>query len=142
MVNLLTDHRYFVYTAAVIAHLDPGWLTQGSNKAWVDMLVRDFANPSSNDPDFPFSRSFDWYHGHSWAKGLFESADGKDEESSSEDAFTSYALKMWGIASGDTSMEARGNLMLALLASSLQNYFLLDSDNQVRTIHSSYGTDG
>jgi endoglucanase Acf2 len=38
---------------------------------------------------------FDWYHGHSFAKGLFESADGKDEESSSEDAFFAYAIKMW-----------------------------------------------
>lgn len=89
-------YSYFVYAASVIAYLDPPWLTEGTNKAWVDMLVRDYANPATDDPYFPFSRSFDWYHGHSWAKGLFESDDGKDEESSSEDAFSSYAIKMWG----------------------------------------------
>ena len=106
------DHHfhygYFVYTAAVIGYLDPSWLNQGTNKAWVQMLVKDFANSWSGDY-FPFSRSFDWYHGHSWAKGLYESGDGKDEESSSEDTFASYAIKMWGHVIQDANMEARGN---------------------------------
>ena len=118
---------YFVYTAAVIAYLDPSWLSL--NKDWVNALVRDASNPSREDNMFPFSRMFDWYHGHSFAKGLFESADSKDEESSSEDAFFAYAMKMWGQVIGDSSMEARGNLMLSILARSLNNYFLLQSDN-------------
>jgi endo-1,3(4)-beta-glucanase len=134
--TLYNDHHfhygYFVYAAAVIGYLDPAWLTQGSNKAWVNTLVRDFANPSTNDPYFPFQRSFDWYNGHSWAKGLFDSGDGKDQESSSEDTFSSYALKMWGRISGDANMEARGNLQLAVLKRSLANYFLLSKDNKVQ----------
>ena len=120
---------YFIYTAAVIAYLDPSSSWLSLNKAWVDTLVRNAANPSSQDNLFPFSRMFDWYHGHSFAKGLFESADSKDEESSSEDAFFAYAMKMWGHVVGDRSMEARGNLMLAILARTLDNYFLLSSDN-------------
>jgi endo-1,3(4)-beta-glucanase len=95
----------------------------------VNSLVRDYANGAENDIYFPFSRSFDWYHGHSWAKGLFESADGKDEESSSEDVFSTYAVKMWGRVIGDPNMEARGNLQLAVLARSLRNYFLMESTN-------------
>ena len=118
---------YFIHTAAIIGHLDPGWLA--ANKDWVNMLVRDAANPSTQDSLFPFSRGFDWYHGHSFAKGLFESADSKDQESSSEDGFFSYALKMWGQVIGDRSMEARGNLMLAIQARTLKNYFLMESDN-------------
>lgn len=102
-------YAYFVHTASVIAYLDPSWLT-AANKAWVNTLVRDAANPSTSDPYFPQSRSFDWYHGHSWAKGLFDSFDGKDEESSSEDALMSYAIKMWGHVIGDKTMEARGTL--------------------------------
>jgi len=147
------DHHfhygYFVYTAAVIAYLDPGWLEQGRNRAWVNMLVRDFANPVE-DEVFPFSRSFDWWHGHSWAKGLFESVDGKDEESTSEDVFASYAVKMWGKVVGDANMEARGmlvmcdaegwcvdkwtsgNLMLAIQKRSAQNYFLMESSNNIQ----------
>ncbi|GAB7350472.1 hypothetical protein MBLNU459_g1069t1 [Dothideomycetes sp. NU459] len=129
------DHHfhygYFVYAAAVIGYLDPSWLNKGTNKAWVNMLVRDYANPIKNDPYFPFSRSFDWYHGHSWAKGLFESGDGKDQESSSEDTMASYGIKMWGRTINDTAMEARGNLMLSMQARSLQHYFLYTSDNTV-----------
>lgn len=77
------DHHfhygYFVYAAAVIGYLDPSWLKQGTNKAWVNSLVRDYANPVTNDGYFPQSRMFDWYHGHSWAAGLFESFDGKSK---------------------------------------------------------------
>ncbi|KAF2744667.1 glycoside hydrolase family 81 protein [Sporormia fimetaria CBS 119925] len=127
------DHHfhygYFVYAAAVVGTLDPAWLTQGDNKAWVNTLVKDFAESDYNGRDYPFSRSFDWWHGHSWAKGLFESADGKDEESSSEDGFASFAVKMWGRCVGDVEMEKRGNLMLAIQARSFNNYFYLQSNN-------------
>ena len=125
---MLRPHKaYFIHTAAILADLDPHWLP--SNKDWVNSLIRDASNPSTLDGYFPFSRAFDWYHGHSFAKGLFESADSKDEESTSEDAFFSYALKMWGQVTGDASMEARGNLMLAIQKRSFENYFLRKSDN-------------
>ncbi|PVH97272.1 glycoside hydrolase family 81 protein [Periconia macrospinosa] len=134
--TLYNDHHfhygYFVYTAAVIGYLDPSWLNQGTNKAWVNTLVRDFANPTEDDPYFPFARSFDWWNGHSWAKGLFDSGDGKDQESTSEDTFATYALKMWGKTTGDANMEARANMQLAIQKRSLANYFLLASDNKVQ----------
>ncbi|KAK4934277.1 endo-1,3-beta glucanase, partial [Elasticomyces elasticus] len=126
------DHHfhygYFIHAASVIGYLDPAWAT--ANKEYVNALVRDVANPSTLDNYFPVFRSFDWYNGHSWAKGLFESGDGKDEESTSEDAMFAYGMKMWGKTIGDKSMEARGNLMLSVLARSLTNYFLMDSDNK------------
>ncbi|RAK81074.1 glucan endo-1,3-beta-D-glucosidase [Aspergillus fijiensis CBS 313.89] len=126
------DHHfhygYFIHAAAIIGSLDPTWLS--SNKDWVNMLVRDAGNSAANDPYFPFSRAFDWFNGHSWAKGLFESFDGKDQESTSEDTMFAYALKMWGKTISDPSLEARGNLMLGILRRSLHNYFLLESDNK------------
>ncbi|RMZ82497.1 hypothetical protein DV737_g2006, partial [Chaetothyriales sp. CBS 132003] len=125
------DHHfhygYFLHAASIIGYLDPSWLA--ANKDYVNTLARDTSNPSALDQYFPIFRHFDFYNGHSWAKGLFESGDGKDEESSSEDAMHAYGLKMWGRTIGDASMEARGNLMLAVLSRSLQNYFLLDSSN-------------
>ena len=128
------DHHfhygYFVHAAAIVGYMDSTWLSQ--NKDWVNALVRDVSNPSKSDNYFPVSRSFDWYHGHSWAKGLFESGDSKDEESSSEDVMFAYALKMWGKTVGDSSMEARGNLMLSVLSRSLSNYFLMQSNNKVQ----------
>lgn len=125
------DHHfhqgYFIHAAAVIGYLDPSWIP--ANKDWVNALVRDTSNPSSQDQYFPVFRSFSVYDGHSWAKGLFESGDGKDEESTSEDAMYAYAVKMWGKTIGDKSMESRGNLMLAILSRALRNYFLMDSSN-------------
>jgi endo-1,3(4)-beta-glucanase len=134
--SFYNDHHfhygYHVYAAAVIAYLDPTWLEAGTNKAWVNTLVRDYANSVTDDPYFPFSRNFDFYHGHSWAKGLFASADGKDQESSSEDTMASYAIKMWGSVIGDKAMESRGNLMLAIQARSLDNYYLYRDSNEVQ----------
>ncbi|EPS27918.1 putative endo-beta-1,3-glucanase [Penicillium oxalicum 114-2] len=125
------DHHfhygYFIQAAAIIGTMDPGWLAE--NKEWVNTLVRDAGNSIEYDPYFPFSRSFDWFNGHSWAKGLFESFDGKDQESTSEDAMFAYAIKMWGKTIGDASMEARGNMMLAILRRSLKNYFLMQTNN-------------
>lgn len=73
------DHHfhygYFVYAASVIGHLDPGWIPE--NKDYVNNLLRDYGNPSAKDPYYPAQRMFDWYHGHSWAHGLFETWDGK-----------------------------------------------------------------
>lgn len=133
--TVYNDHHfhygYYVYAAAIIGYLDPSWLGRGTNKAWVDMLVRDYANAASDDPYFPFSRMFDWYHGHSWAHGLLETADGKDQESSSEDTMSLYAIKMWGLVTNDQAMEARGNLMLGLQARSLQHYYLYLDNNTV-----------
>lgn len=94
--------------------------------------MRDYANPSAADPYFPVSRMFDWYHGHSFAHGLFESADGRDEESSSEDVMSAYAIKMWGTVSGNADMAARGNLQLAVLARALNLYYLYTADNTVQ----------
>ncbi|KAJ4150160.1 hypothetical protein LMH87_010923 [Akanthomyces muscarius] len=128
------DHHfhygYHILTAAVIGHLDKMWIAQ--NKDYVNMLVRDTSNPSTKDTIFPVWRSFDWYHGHSWATGLFASLDGKNQESTSEDMMHAYGMKMWGKVSGNGPLEARSNLQLAIMTRSLQNYFLYQNDNTIQ----------
>lgn len=103
---------YFVYTAACIALCDIDWLKGGrtpwDNKKWVNTLLKDYAESDYNGRDFPFSRCFDWWHGHSWGKGLIESEDGKDLDSCGEDGFASWAIKLWGKVISDTEMEHRG----------------------------------
>lgn len=74
-------------------------------------------------------RAFDVFHGHSWAKGLFESADGKDQESSSEDMNFGLSMKMWGQASRDIAMEGRATLMMAQMKRSFNEYFYVMSGN-------------
>lgn len=128
------DHHfhygYFILAAAYIGSMDSSWLA--THKDYINTMVRDTANPSTADPYFPVSRGFDWYNGHSWAKGLFESYDGKDQESSSEDAMFAYALKMWGKTTGDANLEARGNLQLSIVSRSINKYFLYQNNNDVQ----------
>ncbi|CAH2350714.1 endo-1,3(4)-beta-glucanase 1 [[Candida] railenensis] len=131
------DHHfhygYFVHAAAIVGYVDKkyGGTWAEDNKDWVNSLIRDVANPSTDDSYFPVSRMFDWFAGHSWAAGLFASGDGKNEESSSEDYNFSYGMKLWGQVIGDQSMESRGDLMLAVSARAMNKYFYYSDDNTV-----------
>lgn len=87
------------------------------------------ANPHKDDKYFSRMRSFDLFHGHSWAKGLFESADGKDQESSSEDMHFGLSMKLWGQVSHDGAMEGRANLMMAQMRRSFNEYFYVMTGN-------------
>ena len=131
------DHHfhygYIVHAAAVIGYVDSKlngtWATD--NKDWVNSLVRDVANPSEKDQYFAQSRMFDWFNGHSWAAGLYENGNGKNEESSSEDYNFAYGMKLWGATIGDLSMELRGDLMISIMKDSMNDYFYYQDDNKV-----------
>lgn len=131
------DHHfhygYFIHSAAIIAKCDQevgdgSWIKQAQNVDWVNSLVRDVAT-FGDDKTYPESRMFDWYAGHGFAKGLFASADGKDEESSSEDYNCWYGMKLWGSVIGDKSLESRANLIIAIEARSMNHYMLYRQDN-------------
>ena len=64
-------------------------------------LIRDIANPSDADPLYPPMRHKDWFVGHSWAGGLFPSASGRNQESTSEAVNAWYAIALFGDAIGD-----------------------------------------
>ncbi|KZW02924.1 glycoside hydrolase [Exidia glandulosa HHB12029] len=130
------DHHfhasYIIHAAAVIALVSggPEWIEE--SRPFVDSLIRDAANPSEDDPFFPVSRAFDWYNGHSWAKGLFESWDGKDQESTSEDVHFAYAALLWGAVQPERgpALAARSALMLAVLRRSFNTYFYMRATNR------------
>ncbi|CAG8744432.1 17744_t:CDS:2, partial [Acaulospora morrowiae] len=126
------DHHfhygYLILAASILSHLDESWGI--TNDPWITALVRDVANPSDVDPHFPVFRAFDWYVGHSWAKGIFPSADGKDEESTSEDVNFYYSMKLYGLTSKRKKVTKLANMMLAILRRSIRNYFLLEDGNQ------------
>ncbi|CAJ0859232.1 13294_t:CDS:2 [Entrophospora sp. SA101] len=126
------DHHYhygyYLYTSAIISHFDEAWGRQ--NQAWVNTLLRDVVNPSPLDTFFPTYRSFDWYAGHSWSKGIFPSADGKDEESTSEELNFYYSMKLWAITIKNDQSLKLSNLIISILRRSLRNYFLLEDDNK------------
>ncbi|KAG7728149.1 hypothetical protein KL933_002275 [Ogataea haglerorum] len=132
------DHHfhygYHIHAAALVALADRFY---GDNsflnfsKAWIETLIRDVANPSSEDPYFPVFRSFDFFNGHSFANGLFAHGDGKDEESSSEDYHCYYGIKLWGVVTGNSRLDNLACLILGIEKRAMNMYMLYRSDNIV-----------
>jgi len=127
------DHHYhwgyYVTTAAIIAHLDPSWIS--ANRTWVETLIRDVSNTDASSQFFPYFRSFDWFSGHSWSQGIFLSQDGKDQESTSEEVNFHYGMMLWGLATDNLRLYNLGRLMLAVASRSINTYFLMRDDNTV-----------
>lgn len=134
------DHHfhygYHIHAIALIAKIDPNWLSNNDNlvKNYTITLLRDVASPRA-DSYFPESRSFDWFHGHSFAHGIFASGDGKDEESSSEDYHFAYGMKLFANVIGDGAMEGRANLMLAVMKRAMNMYMLYSDDNKIQPLN-------
>ena len=129
------DHHfhfgYFVYAAAVIAKADPGWINTYGDA--VLSLIRDFANPATNggDPYFPFMRNKDWFVGHSWAAGIFEFADARNQESTSESVNAWYAVYLYGLATGNDRIRDLGRLALATEIRSTQLYWQINDGDDI-----------
>merc|ERR1719277_2751286 len=93
------DHHfhygYYVYGAAVAARYAPAW-----EKKWQEQIlavVRDYANPSSEDASFPVARHKDWFLGTSWAGGIPQAYEnGRNQESTSESIHSYYAVYAYG----------------------------------------------
>lgn len=133
------DHHfhygYWVYAFAVIATFDPSWLNTHishahySPKEWIEILIRDYANPSNQDPYFPLQRHQDEYAGHSWASGLTTSADGQDQGSSSEAVNAYYALALYGKAIHNNTLFSWGQFLTARELLAAKTYWQVTPDS-------------
>jgi len=125
------DHHYhygyFTYAAAVLARSNPSWFQ--SRKSAILSLVRDYANPSSQDSYFPITRHMDWFDGHSWASGIIEFGDGKNQESTSEAVNAYYSAYLLGLAINDTNMADLGRILLAMEIRGAQKYWQITNSS-------------
>jgi endo-1,3(4)-beta-glucanase len=136
---MYNDHHYhygyFIVTAAIINKLDPTWSGIPALNRMTGFMIRDVANPSDADPYFPKFRSLDWYRGHSYSHGITALADGKDEESTSEDVNFFYGVALMGKATGNAHLETIGKLMVKLNTRAIQTYFLIEDGNRAHPDH-------
>ncbi|MFD3521570.1 glycosyl hydrolase [Streptomyces sp. NPDC058653] len=141
----LNDHHfhysYYVYAAAIVAQYDRAWAAESAWGGMVETLVRDAANPSRTDSDFPFLRGFDVYAGHSWASGHQGFAAGNNQESSSESINLSAGLVLWGSATGNDELRDLGSYLLATESEAIGQYWF-DADQEVFPAQFARGTVG
>ena len=100
----LNDHHfhygYFVKGASEIARYGSSWTDESEWGGMMQLLIREFANPTRGDDMFPFLRNFSPYSGHSFASGTNPFHLGNNQEASSE-AIDAYAgLIRWGAFTG------------------------------------------
>ncbi|KAL6931376.1 hypothetical protein ACO0R3_002839 [Hanseniaspora guilliermondii] len=134
--SMYNDHQfhygYFVLTFAILGWYKPDWFAQ--NKFYSDLLLRDYCNIDGTDDKFVKFRNFNWFEGHSWANGVWPSLDGRDQESSSEDYNSVYAMFLYGSATKNYKMQQIAKLQLNIMKRSNNLYFLYkdkDFNNEV-----------
>jgi endo-1,3(4)-beta-glucanase len=127
------DHHfhygYFVYAAAVLAKGDAAWAARWAPA--VTHLIRDIANPSDADELYPPMRHKDWFVGHAWAGGLFPSASGRNQESTSEAVNAWYAIALFGEAIGDARLALLGRTLLATEVRAAQTYWQVKEGSEI-----------
>jgi endo-1,3(4)-beta-glucanase len=127
------DHHfhygYWIFTAAVLARNDTTW--RANNKAAVESLIRDIANPSHSDTYFPKFRHKDWFAGHSYASGLVGLDVGPGQESTSEAINAWYGVLLWGVATSNTDISNMGRLLLAGEVRSAKRYWHIYENSDI-----------
>lgn len=116
--GIFNDHHYhlgyFLYAIAVLAKLDPCWGRKYMPQAY--SMVADFMTLSRNRAGGSFTRlrMFDLWKLHSWAGGLTEFADGRNQESTSEAVNAYYSAALVGLSYGDAHLVSVGATLTAL----------------------------
>lgn len=124
--GIYNDHHYhlgyFLYAAAVLAKLDPDWGRRFRPHCYA--MAADIASLDATGPYTPL-RCFDAYKLHSWAGGLTEFGDGRNQESTSEAVNAYHALALLGLAHGDPHAAALGSSLAALEAAAASTWWLV-----------------
>ncbi|XP_074328883.1 glucan endo-1,3-beta-D-glucosidase [Apium graveolens] len=131
--GIYNDHHfhlgYFLYGIAVLAKIDPAWGRKFKPQAYT--LMADFMNLGRRaNSNYPRLRCFDLWKLHSWAGGLTEFADGRNQESTSEAVNGYYSAALMGLAYGDTHLVTIGSTLSALEIQSAQTWWhVREGDN-------------
>ncbi|MGV2884259.1 discoidin domain-containing protein [Paenibacillus taichungensis] len=128
----ITDHHftygYYVFASAVLATFDKQF--QADYGDMVDHLIRDYGNPSKNDPLYPSFRSFDPYQGHSWAGGYADNDSGNNQEAAGESLFGWVGQYMWSVLTKDQDFRDAAIYGFTTELKAIEQYwFNYDGDN-------------
>lgn len=119
---------YFLYAISVLAKIDLSWGRKYKPQAY--SLMADFMNLGRKENSkYPRLRCFDMWTLHSWAGGLTEFADGRNQESASEAINAYYSLALMGLAYGDTHLVSASSTLVAMEIHSAQTWWHVKEEN-------------
>ncbi|XP_004489524.1 glucan endo-1,3-beta-D-glucosidase-like [Cicer arietinum] len=132
--GVYNDHHYhlgyFLYGISVLVKIDPLWGQK--YKPQVYSLLKDFMNLGERDnKNYPSLRCFDHYKLHSWASGLTEFENGRNQESSSEAVNAYYSAALIGLAYGDSKIVEIGSTILAFEIKAAQTWWHVKLENNL-----------
>ncbi|KAL2552153.1 glycosyl hydrolase family 81 protein [Forsythia ovata] len=131
--GIYNDHHYhlgyFIYGIAVLAKIDAAWGRKYRPQAY--SLMADFMNLRRRaNSKYPRLRCFDLWKLHSWAGGLTEFADGRNQESTSEAVNGYYSAALMGLSYGDSHLVSIGSALSALEIQAAQTWWhVREKDN-------------
>ncbi|KAL8211024.1 hypothetical protein R6Q57_005461 [Mikania cordata] len=132
--GVYNDHHfhigYFLYGIAVLAKIDPIWGRMYRPQAYA--LMADFMTlGKGSHSKHTRLRCFDLWKLHSWASGLTEFADGRNQESTSEAVNAYYSAALMGIAYGDTHLVATGSLLTSMEIHASQTWWHVEEGDTI-----------
>ncbi|GJW62299.1 probable endo-1,3(4)-beta-glucanase [Tanacetum coccineum] len=132
--GVYNDHHfhigYFLYGIAVLAKIDPVWGRKYRAQAY--SLMSDFMTlGKGSNLKYTRLRCFDLWKLHSWASGLTEFADGRNQESTSEAVNAYYSAALMGLAYGDTHLVTIGSLLTAMEIHASQTWWHVKEDDTI-----------
>ncbi len=113
-------YGYFTRSAALLGFQDPQFLADYGGM--ITLVAKEYANWDRTDTDFPFLRTFDIWHGHSYAGGT-SAGNGNNQESSSESIQSWCGLFLLGEAMDDADMAAAGAMGYAIERLAIKEYW-------------------
>ncbi|MBP5198340.1 MAG: discoidin domain-containing protein, partial [Lachnospiraceae bacterium] len=130
----ICDHHftygYFMFAATVLAAYDDGFYND--YKDMIELMIRDYANPSDTDSEYCRFRAYDLYEGHSWAGGYADNDSGNNQESASESLFSWVSMYLWGVLTeNDTYRDAGAFGFTTEMEAVKQYWFDYDRDNWI-----------
>ncbi len=130
----ICDHHftygYFMFAATVLATYDEEFYND--YKGMIEILIRDYANPSDNDSEYCRFRAYDMYEGHSWAGGYADNDNGNNQESASESLFSWVSMYLWGVLTENDTYRDAGAFGFSNEMEAVEQYwFDYDKDNWI-----------
>ena len=130
----ICDHHftygYFMFAATVLATYDEEFYND--YKGMIEMMIRDYANPSDKDSEYCRFRAYDLYEGHSWAGGYADNDSGNNQESASESLFSWVSMYLWGVLTNNDTYRDAGVFGFTNEMETVKQYwFDYDKDNWI-----------